>query len=168
MSVVAGTGRGQQRIIADSAADSFTVVRPWEVPLDGSSVIQVGGVNWRWKSGWFEYADDETENPRDVTVVFAPTPGPAAFDAQVYIDHSANPEVWQYGQDRDGVVTTAGDPRITFRMDTPRGYAFQRLSHHDETYAFGDRFVAVELAGVQGEDTVRIFTVAIDGTGPHP
>jgi hypothetical protein len=165
VSIVDGTGVGQLREVAENTADTLTVVRPWDVTPDATSVYQIGGIRWEWKSGWFRFADDEASNPRDVEVVFRPLPSPASMDLELYYDHRDEPKTWSVNRKDDGVRTREGQSRIVIDMTTQGGYAMQRLSGHKETYAHGQRFVSARLSGVQGADRVQVFHVTINGVG---
>lgn len=165
VSIVSGTGRGQQRIICDNTADSLSIVEPWDeggVP-DATSVYQVGGVPWRWRSGWMQFVADEQENVRDVEIVFQPLAGPATLDLQLFYDHAATPRDWAWTDTRDGVTVWDGQPYLQMDLDSPQGFVFQRLQGHSEEYAFGDRFLSVMLSGVQAGELVRVYQVNVSG-----
>ena len=72
VSIASGKGCGQQRRITYNTTTTLTVDRPWIIRPDATSVYQVGGVNWTWQSGWFRYADEESDNNRDVEMIFQP------------------------------------------------------------------------------------------------
>jgi hypothetical protein len=169
VSIVSGTGRGQQRIVGDNTAITLDVVEPWHVIPDATSTYRIGGVHWSWQSGWFEYIDghiDESENPRDVSVVYQPTKQPTTLDMQLYFDHSDEPRVWAVDRDDDGVKVADGSPFIAVNLQTRSsraGYSIQRMAGHAGVYTLNDHFVSVSLSGVQGGEPVRVFSVTING-----
>jgi len=166
VTIIAGTGAGQQRIIAGNTSTVLTVVQPWYPPLDQTSVYQIGGIQWLWRSGWMRYVDEEDDNPRDVEVIFKPTVNPAFANLNLYYDHSLTPRVWSRTITQDGVQTTDGSPIINVDFTQTLGWARQRISGHGSAYSFADRFVSFEMGGVQAGEPIRISQVVISGVEP--
>lgn len=159
-----GTGAGQYAIISENTATTIVVVKGWDVIPDLTSVYQIGGVQWSWKSGWRRAADDESENPRDLELVFAPCPSAQSMHFSFYFDHATVPaNEWGYGQTSDGIAITASVSEAVVDLTTSRGYVTQRMSAHRDPYGFGHRYLAVKLDGVQGEDAARLYHVVING-----
>lgn len=163
ISIVDGAGRGQNRIVASATATAITVTEPWEVIPDATSVYQIGGIAWVWQSGWFRYFEDESENNRDVDVVFRPTANDGLMNVQLYFDHAADPREWFRNIEQDGVRTEEGSPLITIDLKTGTGWARQRMSGHADPNSYSDRFVSVELSGVQAGAPVRVAQVILNG-----
>jgi hypothetical protein len=163
VSIVSGTGAGQQAIISSNTSDVLTLVHPWDVVPDTTSVYQIGGVNWTWKSGWRRIVDDESDNPRDLEWVFQPTLSESTFSANVFYDHNVNPESWASYFDDDGVAVAAGQPSLVVDVSSPRGYAIQRMSGHRDPYGYGHRYLATQLNGVQGAEPHRLYQLVLNG-----
>lgn len=163
VSIVEGTGAGQQRIIASATATSLTILEPWDTTPDATSVYQVGGIQWEWHSGWFKHFDDEDSNTRDIFVVFSPTSGPGSMTLNVFYDHSGNAATWARSIEQDGVTTEDGSADIVINLENTQGFARQRHSGHADPYSYAQRFVSVSLAGVQAGDPVRVSQVILDG-----
>ena len=163
ISIAQGKGVGQQRRIAGNTADTITVDRPWMVRPDGTSVYQVGGVNWSWQSGWFRYVDGEAENNRDVELVYQPVRGESSVNLRLYYDHGERPRKWSRSIAQDGVSTCEGQPEVTVDMTHRSGFAAHRQAGHRDPLAPGDRYVSVELAGVQAGDVHRVYSVNLNG-----
>lgn len=165
VTIVSGTGRGQTRIIASTEnwGSTLEVVEPWDVVPDGTSVYQVGGVPWHWRSGLFRFLDLEEETARDVEVVFKPVAEGATMEIQLHFDGSDTPRTWSRTITQDGVQTISGSSYIEVDLTTGRGWARQRLASHSGPYSFGDRYVAVVLSGVQAGEPVRISQVVVTG-----
>ncbi|SIO38060.1 hypothetical protein SAMN05444166_4238 [Singulisphaera sp. GP187] len=163
ISIVEGLGRGQHRIVAANTATEIEISQPWDVVPDETSVYQIGGVSWQWRSGWFRYIEDEDEKNRDVEVVFRPLIEPSTLDIQLYFDHSLMPNTWGRTIKQDGVRTIEGEPFITVELNATYGWARQRLAGHGDVYSFGYHFVAVELSGVQSGEPVRVSQVVLLG-----
>lgn len=162
ITIVEGTGRDQTRVVARATATSIEVVNPWAVIPDSTSTYQIGGIPWRWRSGWFRYLDHEEEMPRDVEIVFKPTDVATTLDFKLYYDHYAEPRTWVRDIEQDGVTTKNGDSRITVELGTSRGWAIQRLGDHAGVNAMGDHFVSVEMSGVQAGSPVRVSQVVLN------
>jgi hypothetical protein len=162
ITIVEGAGRGQTRIIASVSATSVEIILPWGVIPDWTSIYQIGGIPWRWRSGWFRFVDHEEDVARDVELVFKPTSVATTLDLLLYYDHDTSPRVWARDIEQDGVRTIAGDPHITVDLDTKLGWARQRIGGHAGTYSSGDTFVSLEMSGVQAGDPVRISQVVLN------
>jgi hypothetical protein len=163
VAVIMGDGTIQSRVVSSNTSTTIVPVEPWDAVPDASASYQVGGVPWTWRSGWRRIADDEAENPRDLEFVFQPTRSTSSFGASLYYDHSQSPQVWPYDMDRDGISVKQDSTAITVDATSPRGYAIQRMSGHRDPYGFGNRYVSLELNGVQGLDPQRIFEIVING-----
>lgn len=164
VAIVDGRGAGQQRAIDANTGDTLRITTPWIRLPDSTSVYQVGGIAWSWRSGWFRHALEERDNPRDIEVVYQPLrTKDGLLDVSLYYDHSETPRSFAYPRKQDGVETQQDSPRIVVDLATATGYAMQRLDGHREEYAHGDRFVQVRLAGVQAGEAVRIFGLTVRG-----
>lgn len=165
ISIVSGKGRDQTRIIAavSNAGSTLEVVEPWDEEPDSTSIYQVGGVPWTWKSGLFRFLDLEEETARDVEVVFHPLSDESNMDIRLAFDGSSDHRVWSRTFEQDGVKTLAGSAYIEVDLRSGRGWARQRLASHAGYYAGGDRYVQVTLSGVQASEPVRISQVVITG-----
>lgn len=161
--IVAGKGAGQARLVVSATPTRLGLDRPWRIIPDATSTYQLGGVPWVWRSGWYAVTPDETENPRDLDLVYEPVRRPTTVDAQLFYDHAHRPRVWSIDTAQDGVTTAAGDPTIQFAINTPRGFSRQRLAGHADPYAYGDQFVSVRLAGVQATEPVQVYSVILRG-----
>lgn len=162
VSIVDGTGRGQTRVIAGASETSIEVVVPWDVIPDSTSLYQIGGIPWRWRSGWFRFLDHEEDMPRDVEVVFRPTDRETTLDLQLYYDQDSSPRQWDRDLEQDGVITKRGESRIAVALGTKRGWARQRIVDHGGTYSIADTFVSVEMSGVQAGSPVRVSQVVLN------
>ena len=163
LTITAGTGVGQTVMIASNSIHTLTIVGEWETVPDLTSVYQVAGIPWEWRTGWFRYLDEEQSNNRDVDVTFAPTSTPGSIQIQLYYDNSPVPRVWNRTITQDGVSTVDGSPLITVDLNGAIGWARQRLTGHGDAYAFNDRFISVHLSGVQAGEAVRVSQLVIDG-----
>lgn len=166
VSIAEGTGRGQTAIISSNTSAVLTLLKPWETIPDSSSVYQIGGVPWSWRSGWLEFVEDESDNPRDIALVYQPLAGPGTMDLQLYFDHRSDPRAWGYTSSQDGVSVTDGSPAIQIDMrdrDYRPGYSTYRHSGHGDRDAYGDLYLSLGLSGVKSAETTRIYQVTVKG-----
>lgn len=162
ITIVEGTGRDQTRIIASVTETSVEIVQPWDVIPDDTSIYQIGGIPWKWRSGWFRFIDHEEDMARDVEFVFGPTSLPTTLDCLLYYDHGIDPRIWSRTINQDGVRTIGGDPHISVDLFAALGWARQRITGHAGTYASGDTFVSVAISGVQAGSPVRISQLVLN------
>lgn len=163
IAIIDGTGRGQSRVIARATGTGIEVVQPWDVIPDATSVYQIGGISWKWRSGWFRFSSQEEDSAQDVEVVFRPTSVDTTLDMQLYYDHDDSPRVWDRDLDQDGVLTKRDESRIAVALASSRGWARQRIVSHGGFYSYSDSFVSVELSGVQAGSPVRVSQVVLNG-----
>ncbi len=163
LTITAGTGVGQTAMVATNSDTTLTIVGEWGTTPDSTSVYQIAGIPWEWRTGWFRYLDEEESNSRDVDLTFKPLTIPGNIQIQLYYDHSSEPRVWNRTISQDGVSTVDGSPLITVDLEGAVGWARQRLTGHGDAYAFNDRFISVDLSGVQAGQAVRVSQLVIDG-----
>lgn len=166
VTLVDGKGKGQTRTVVAATATTLKVDRPWLDLPDATSVYQVGGVGWSWRSGWFHWVWDEQTNPRRVEVQFEPTRAEALATLRVYKDREDEPVTWRTPYKLDeasGVRSRAGDPDLVIDLAKPNGFAQKRLDGHREHHIDGWRHVGVGLSGCSGTEDVRVEELKIDG-----
>ena len=166
VSIVSGTGAGQTSLVSSSTGNTLTVVDPFDIPPDSTSVYQLGGISYAWRSGWLDVEDAEQNTNRDLILSFEPLTDPVTLAVDLYYDHSATPQTWSYNQSLDGVNVYAGQPGIYFDLtssDVLPGYRVYRQAQHTERYAYSDRFVAIALSGVANAEVVRVYQVSLRG-----
>jgi len=164
--IVSGTGKGQRRLIVSATATTLTVSQPWSESLDTTSVYQVGGIQWKWKSGWFRFAfQQEQSTPTRIEVLLKPLASPATMDLRHYFDRSRTARPWKstLTGTQTGITVTAGDTDLVADLSRDTGYIQQRYDRFKELYADGPRFVQWELAGVQNADPVQVYQVLLEG-----
>ncbi len=164
--VVDGAGRGQRRIITQVDTTTLTIDVPWTTLPDATSAYQCGGISWRYRTGWFRFADNENENPRRLEITFQPTLAPCTLDARLYYDRSTDPVEWgstYSSDDASGFSSEQGSPHLVADLAKAIGFVQRRLDGRRETYADGPRLVQVELSGVSNQDLVLIHGVRLDG-----
>jgi hypothetical protein len=166
VTVVSGRGRGQQRVVVQASAARLDLDRPWSVRPDPTSTYQVGGVRWRYRTGWFRWAPAEVEGPRRIEILFEPCAGEQTLLAYFYADRSGGPVVWRsdYGPSQlNSLGTERGDAAMTGDLSAPGGWMQRRMDGHKELYIDGQRLFSWELQGVTNGDPAVIYQVTLDG-----
>lgn len=166
LTIVSGTGKGQTRIIYSVSSTTLNITQPWLILPDTTSVYQIGGVNWRYQTGWFRFSDDEFTQTRRVEAIFQPTVGACTTDMHIYVDFGTTPinsGVTYKSSDLNGLGLTQNSPHLVMDMTKTTGFIQTRLDSHKELYSDGWRFMSVELAGVSNADPIQIFGLKIDG-----
>lgn len=162
VTIVEGTGAGQTSIVATVTNTELEVLQPFAVPPDSSSVYQIGGIPWSWRSGWFRYYHHEEEASRDVELIFRPTSTDSTLNIQLFYDHDPTPRVWGVSDQKDGVRTLVGDSNIYVDLAVSRGWARQRMKGHSGEYAYGHTYVSVEMSGVQSGSPVIVSQLILN------
>ena len=164
--IVDGTGKGQERIIAARSSTVLTVTEAWATAPDTTSVYQVGGIVWNWKSSWFRFAANKTDEPRRLEIVYQPTTGDVTMDVTFYVNFSSTAEVQfreQSSTAGGGVRATKGLAPLTVDLSKATGLVQMFMPGHKEYMAEGRRFSQFEFSGVSAEDPVSIYQVAYEG-----
>jgi hypothetical protein len=166
VSIVAGTGVGQQRIVRAVSGQTLKVTEPFAPQPDNTSVYQLGGVQWRFQTGWFRFALNEELQERRLAVVFQTSISPATFTMRIFLDFGGAPYVWQQDQasaDYQGVAAANGSPDLVVDFTKSSGYAAQRLPGHKEYAIDGPRYISLQLSGVTNQDVQKVFAASIEG-----
>jgi hypothetical protein len=165
--IVDGTGKGQRRLIAAVAATVLTVTQPWLTVPDNTSIYQVGGVSWRYRSGWMEWVPGEDQQPRRIVVNYNPTVEDCQMDLRLFNDFDAvNPELADYtytSESNDGVRVDRGAGDAVLDLTSPGGQLAVRVDAAKENYARSRRQVVVELRGVSNQDRVELLEYVVEG-----
>jgi hypothetical protein len=161
--ITSGDARGSVGIISESTADTLTLVEPLGIVPSAGDTFQVGGISWTWRGGWLPYVDEESDNARDVSLVFKPSGGQGSIVFRRYTDYNTEPVPNSVTRAIDGISTVAGSPDVFVDTQKSRGYAIHRSQSRRERYSLSDYFVSVELVGVQGGEPTRVFEVVLDG-----
>lgn len=162
VAIVSGRGQGQVRLVTAASGATITVKRPWIIQPDTTSVFQVGGIVWSYKTGWLRWVQEETQNPRRIELNFEPTPG-QSLDLTHYRDRLADPIDMAVTRDDDGVAMTTGEAVMRVDLDRASGFAQARLDGGRELSTHGPRQISVGLAGVGGIKPVRVYELTVDG-----
>ena len=166
--IVEGRGKGQWRRIVSVSGQRLNVMPPWSVVPDTTSVIQVGAIPWRWKSGWMDYPPSEFNQPRRVTVGFKPTTSEQKVDLRIYADYSGDPLNWaldwpRVSGDTSHVEYENESPDAELDLRQPKGFVRQTLDSFSSYDEFKPDNVAVELRGFSCAEKTEFYRVSVDG-----
>lgn len=166
VTITEGTGKGQKRLIVAVSGQTLTLETPWLIMPDATSTYQIGGINWLFRTGWFRWAETETEGPRRLEIVFQPTLSATTLDARLFLDRAATPLLFDTtytSADANQFASNMGQSDLIADMTKRTGFVQKRLDGFREFNTDGPRFVQVEIAGVSNQDRVSVFQMSLDG-----
>lgn len=166
--ITQGAGKGQRRIVVSVSGTKLNVDQPWTTGLDTTSVYQIGGIKWRWKSGWHRWTPDPNLSHRAAHVTYSPTVAAAEMHLRVYQDFSKSANTWAAPgtlNDGNGIALLKNDPATDLSIDTTKanGYVWQRMDAFREEYTDAPRFMAVEIGGVTNAEAFSVRALRLDG-----
>lgn len=161
--IVEGQGAGQERLIVACDGTRLDLDTPWNITPDSTSRYVIGGITWRWKTGWYRWAVDDTEKPQAVALTYKPSEVASRLAMRLYADQSDEPKVMGVSRSNYGVTTEKGSADIVVNATKENGYAVHQTDRGKETRADGWRRVAVELVGTTNGDEHAIYQVDIIG-----
>jgi hypothetical protein len=164
--IVNGTGRGQRRIVDAVSGQTLQITEPWSVQPDASSIYQLGGIAWDYKSGAFRFLDGEDTEERRIEVVGQPTTQPCLARMNIFYNRLPKPETQKVLYNTvsgEGVSSQVGDPDFVLDLTKSIGFWQKRISNHKELYADGVRFLELEMFGFTNADVITFNFVNIDG-----
>lgn len=173
IAILSGTGKGQVRKITTRNSDhQVTVSTDWDTIPDTTSVYQIGAIEYQWRSNSFRLAESDHESQRGVRLVAYPTAGASTMDVRCYYNADTDPRNYrQPGGFGDGVQIYPDDPSAVVDLKLTRSdkanatgfYAWDFPGRIDARSAGGDRWLAIELAGFQSADPIRVRSLEILG-----
>jgi hypothetical protein len=166
--IVKGTGEGQTRRIVALSGQTLQVNSPWLMQPDTTSIFQIGGVPWKWRSGRLQFADNEERNTRKVVLGWRPliNVAPSEAIAQLFVDYNnaAINNSFSYTQSqRRGVSSTKGSPEQRIDLTREQGVADINVDAGRERDTDAPRRLTVDFAGVAREEQLTVKSVEIQG-----
>ena len=164
--IVSGKGKGQWRKIVSVSGTTINVDQAWLSVPDTTSVYQLGGISWRWKSGDFRLVQNDRQQGRALEVVSQPLANTARMAAKLYKNRSATAYEWGADWDQDenrGVGVSNGDDSLEIDTTKDNGFVRQNLDDGRDTEHDGDRFLAVELLGVTNAEKATVYEINLEG-----
>ncbi len=181
IAIIAGTGKGQMRIVSSGAGGStLSVTEAWTTTPDTTSQYMLGAIELSFRSGRYEIPitdDDGQQGPkkpspdRALLLTYEPTAAQQLLDLRMYYDHDSSPVVFPQGIPRQGPLRAkAGQSDAVLDLHaqrSPLGDApgVARLPFHGRANerVISNRFLAAELHGFQGPEEVTICALEIEG-----
>jgi hypothetical protein len=169
--MVTGEGRWQMRkVVERPSSNTVRIDRPWSVAPDAGDTYQIGGVRWRYRTGWFRWAPADSENERRLEILFEPTADAQTLQAFLYQDRSKAPVVWDadyYPEDLNQMGSERDDAALTGNLQGALGFMQRRLSGHKVFYVDGPRLFSWELVGITNTEEAVIYQITLDGAVPR-
>lgn len=168
--IVEGKGAGQQRLISSATSTTVTVKSPWSNKPDTTSVYQVGGFQWRYRTGWMTWIPGESESKRAVKLRYRPTTEDSYIEYRIYEDRldegrnvPLNAGYTMESTEGNGVATTEGESKRIVDATRNSGFIAERLHEYGNTETDRDRQVQFEFRGVANKQVHQVEEVIVDG-----
>lgn len=170
VAIVGGRGKDQSRMIVSSTATQLNVANPWLILPDSTSQYQVGGIRWKFVTGWKKWLASEHDTVRGVHLQFSPLAQQAATYLRVLSDFSFTGQAWGTTSslaDGNGVACLPNDPNtdLTIDMTKANGHISVKTEGGREPWTDAIRYVAVEVGGWSNAGQVQLQELKIDGVG---
>lgn len=163
-----GSGKGQTRRIISATNTSLVVDIPWTTTLDTTSVYQIGGVSWVWKSTWWRLSRSELMADRSIELLYLANASSCTMDVRTRGDFDGLDVQKQSFTSKQGggVRTDTGLPDKVVDLTKPSGTVLIRIPGNKENFTDGRRYMQMELAGSTNKNPVSVFEVIVEGMGP--
>lgn len=164
--IVSGTGKGQTRRIVSVSGTTINVDLPWLVKPDTTSVYQVGGIPWNFRSGWLRLSNAEVMQDRRLELAFSELTNASTADLQFYYNFSATAEkqkVRKTAAAGGGIASTVNEAALAIDLTQTDGIVAHRLPGTKELFTRGKRFTQFELSGFTNKDELRFYQGQFEG-----
>ncbi len=175
VSIVKGKGKGQVRKIIEASATTLTIQDPWLELPDATSVYQVGGVHYKYRTGWMRFAKAEENANRALELSWEPLTTAAIANLRFILDTTDDISTSGVTQNSDaggGIASIKGLSDLEVNLTYPPGVARAPLPGHREHAARGRRYVQFELEGDSNEEPIIVYQWIFEGvvadTSPTP
>lgn len=165
--IIDGKGKGESAKIVAATTTKVILDVPFLQSLDSTSVYQVGGVTWNWKSTWLRLSNAETMADRNLEFLFQTTNNPATMDVRTRTDFGV-PDIQKMSftsKQGGGVRTDNNLPDKVVDLTKPTGVVLIRIPGHRENFTDGRRYLQIEAAGSTNQDPVALYELTIEGMG---
>lgn len=167
ITVARGSGKGQTRTIESVSGKTLTLSRPWTTKPNPTSVIQLGGIAYQYRSGKFQYVQVEARNPRTIRVFHQPSAVSGdRCDLRMFSDWSASPLNWYTEfteRENYGITTTKGSPDAEIDLTKSQGKTSLRSDGNRETNLDSPTYLTYELEGVSSESPLSVRQIILEG-----
>lgn len=170
ISIVYGTGKGQKRRIISVSSQTLVIESPWDTLPDTTSIYQLGGVRWSYRSAWMRFANSEKMADRRFEMLYEVLDSPVIADLRFFSNFQEEPQdqaVTMASISGGGFASTKGLPDLSLDLTRAPGMANKRIPAGKERFIQGKEFVQFELEGDTNKDSVRIYQVSYEGAIPE-
>ncbi len=170
IAIVNGTGKGQRRRIVSVSGTTLTIDSPWLELPDDTSVYQLGGIHWRYRSNWLRLSRAETTAQRRFEFSFEPTEDAAMANLRFLADTSDGAEIQQTtfsSEAGGGIASTKSEADMQVDLTRENGIVSKQLPGHKEHFIKGKRWTQFELEGETNADPVRLYSFLYEGVVPN-
>lgn len=165
--IVMGKGIGQSRRIIDTlSSNRVRVMYPWTVRPDDTSIFQVGGVKFQFRTGKLFRDAGEGFVPRRFTCHWRPVQHPAYAALRAYIgwDDTAVKQSWNLSYTQGGALTTkAGVAEKGIDLADKTGEIMHNFGGHKANNARAAQTTTVDVSGCAGQEAISIRQVDLSG-----
>lgn len=179
LAIVHGKGKGQIRRIVAVSGTQLKIDMPWSEMPDTTSIYQIGGIHWKFRSSWFRMAATDNNMQRRFEFMFEPLVADAYADFRFRFDFAEEAEKQSADQTFDaggGIKTIKGDADMTVNMkkrpiirageNRINGIVQREIPGYKELFAMGRRYMQFELEGWTNEQTPSIYQFVLEGVLP--
>ena len=172
--IYAGTGKGQDRVIASNTSTAITVSTNWTTNPDSTSKYAVGAIPWLWKTGSFGIGAEDAMAQREFGIKFDPTDSQQSIDLRMYYNNDSDPLEYAVTQDLGNAVTIEETNKtdVVFHLEKNRspleecnGNEYFRFDGMSSYNSHEDHKVAFELRGYSANERQEIQSININGVG---
>lgn len=167
ITIARGRGKNQTRTIESVSGRTITISRPWSAKPDSTSVIQLAGISYQYRSGKFQYANQETRNPRSVRIFHKPSSVAGdRCDLRLFPDWDDRPQNWYTDmteRESYGITYTKDQPDAEIDLTKSTGKTSLRSDGHRESNIDSPTFLTFELKGVSSESPLSIRQIILEG-----
>lgn len=172
VTIIDGNGFGQRRKITAVSGDTLSLLSPWTITPDETSIYQIGAVAWRWRSKRFRCLREEQSHDRGVQINWDPVEHFALLYLRIYRDAEQTPIVpWlssvRAGQEAQPIRHRRGVPGARIDLNYRGGYAQAHLTEGGDLHRDQLDAISIELAGYSGVDALHIHDVTVTGVMPE-
>ena len=165
LAIVDGTGKGQQRLVRSVSGQRLNIDRPWLTLPDATSVYQLGGIYYWFRSRWFRFFHDEEEDMRRIEAVFEPVDRTTNFTWQLTYDVGGLQQMgYSFTEaDANGVRSDSGNADLTCDLTKPGGFIQKRLDNRKEMTIDGPRYMYFDTFGWSNGEEITFYSFTVDG-----
>ena len=166
--IVTGAGAGQSRIIVKVEDTKLTIDRAWLTLPDATSVYQIGGIRWKYKTSLMRWLVDYggTKSIRGYEVGFEPMSSDSTMIVRKFVNYDEDAETLEYDRssvEGDGVSTEAGSADMVIDLTDTTGVVSQSLDDYITPRAKANRLFRLQLEGIPNNERQKLYEITVDG-----